>query len=194
AVGKNGGPGENSAMPDPTLEPTRPQPPPSTSNVTAATVARTATATASPPPPDTERYVFGEEIAHGGMGVILRGYDKMLGRPLALKLLRADLADQPGLVRRFLDEAQITGQLQHPGVVPIHEIGRLADGWPFFAMKLIEGRTLQALLDERPNPAHELPRFLKVFQQICETVAFAHARGIIHRDLKPANVMVGQFG
>jgi tetratricopeptide (TPR) repeat protein len=172
--------------------------PASTSNVTGGTLPREETggSVSAPPPAESERYVFGEEIAHGGMGVILRGYDKSLARPLAFKILRPDLAAFPDLVRRFLDEAQITGQLQHPGVVPIHEIGRLGQGdeRPFFAMKLIEGRTLQDLLEERPTPQHELPRFLTIFQQICETVAFAHARGVIHRDLKPSNIMVGPFG
>jgi serine/threonine-protein kinase len=176
-------------------ESTQEHPPPSTSNVTAATLPPVPGAeTTSLAGLVTERYAFGDEIARGGMGVIYRGLDRALGRPLALKVLRADLAHQPDLVRRFLEEAQITGQLQHPGVVPIHEIGRLPDERPFFAMKLVEGQTLQTLLEQRPGPGHELPRFLKVFAQICETVAFAHSRGVLHRDIKPANVMVGAFG
>jgi serine/threonine-protein kinase len=98
------------------------------------------------------------------------------------------------MVARFLEEAQITGQLQHPGVPPVHEIGRLADGRPFLAMKLIEGRTLKDLLAERSDPSHDLPRFLTIFEQVCQTLAYAHARHVIHRDLKPNNIMVGAFG
>src|SRR5262249_25072680 len=85
-------------------------------------------------------------------------------------------------------------QLQHPGVPPVHEIGRMPDGRPFLAMKLIEGRTLADLLAERKSPSDDLPRFLMVIEQVCQTVAYAHSRSVIHRDLKPANVMVGAFG
>src|SRR5262249_9797003 len=102
--------------------------------------------------------------------------------------------DKPDLVRRFVREARIAGQLQHPGTVPVHELGNLADGRPYFAMKLVKGRTLEDLLDERKAPSQDLPRFLGIFEQVCQTVAYAHARGAIHRDLKPANVMVGRFG
>jgi tetratricopeptide (TPR) repeat protein len=95
---------------------------------------------------------------------------------------------------RFLGEAQLAGQLQHPGVVPVYELGRLDDGRPFFAMKLIHGRTLADLLAERTSPGDDLPRFLRHFETICQTVGYAHSRGVIHRDLKPGNVMVGAFG
>src|SRR5439155_20859165 len=81
-----------------------------------------------------------------------------------------------------------------PGTPPVHALGELADGSPFLAMKLIQGRTLAALLDARSSPADDLPRFVGVFEKVCEAVAFAHARGVVHRDLKPANVMVGEFG
>src|SRR5262249_43788950 len=84
--------------------------------------------------------------------------------------------------------------LQHPGIPPVHDRGELPDGRPFFAMKLIQGHTLADLLKERPTLAHDLPRFLAVFEHLCQTVAYAHSRGILHRDLKPANVMVGPFG
>jgi serine/threonine-protein kinase len=134
------------------------------------------------------------EIARGGMGVVLLARDPALGRELALKVLLDRSADHPEIQRRFLEEAQVAGQLQHPGIVPIHELGRFPDGRPFFTMKLIEGRTLAALLGERPDPTHELPHFLKVFEQVCQAVAYTHARGVVHRDLKPLNVMVGAFG
>ena len=134
------------------------------------------------------------EIARGGMGAIFKGRDVALGRDLAVKVLLETHRNKPELVRRFVREARIAGQLQHPGTVPVHEFGDLADGRPYFAMKLVKGRTLEALLNERKAPSQDLPRFLGIFEQVCQTVAYAHARGAIHRDLKPANVMVGRFG
>jgi formylglycine-generating enzyme required for sulfatase activity/serine/threonine protein kinase/Tfp pilus assembly protein PilF len=139
------------------------------------------------------RYRVVEEIARGGMGVVLRAIDLQLNRPLAIKvLLRPDAGGL--LARRFLEEARITGQLQHPGVAPVHEVGALADGRPFFSMKLIEGHTLKTLLGQRAAPLDDLPHLLKVFEQVTQTLAYAHAQGVIHRDLKPSNVMVGPFG
>jgi serine/threonine-protein kinase len=134
------------------------------------------------------------EIARGGMGAVLKGHDPELGRELAVKILLEKYEDQPELTRRFLVEAQISGQLQHPGIVPVYDVGLLLDRRPYFTMKLIRGRTLAALLAERRQPGHDLPRFLKIFEQVCQTLAYAHARGVIHRDLKPMNVMVGAFG
>jgi serine/threonine-protein kinase len=156
-----------------------------------------------PPPPSLDapsvsaaavRYLLGDEIGHGGMGAVLRAHDDRLNRDLAVKMLHASLLDSPGLRRRFNEEAQIAGQLQHPGVVPVYDLGLLPDGRPFFAMKLVKGRTLAELLAERPDPSHDLPRFLKVFEQVCQTMAYAHSRHVLHRDLKPGNVMVGAFG
>src|SRR6185437_283153 len=103
-------------------------------------------------------------------------------------------AGTPEMVRRFVEEAQISVQLQHPGVVPVYELGTFADARPYFSMKLIKGRTLADLLKERPEQASERSRFVAIFEQVCQTVAYAHARGVIHRDLKPSNVMVGAFG
>jgi serine/threonine-protein kinase len=158
------------------------------------------------------RYRLLGEIAQGGMGVVFRGRDPDLGRDLALKMLLRKHKNRADLVHRFVEEAQICGQLQHPGVVPIYELGALADNRPFFTMKLVKGRTLAVLLAERgssrtspldqsdpdgeaPDRPHgDLPRFLTIFEAICQTVAYAHSRGVIHRDLKPANVMVGSYG
>jgi tetratricopeptide (TPR) repeat protein len=142
----------------------------------------------------TDRYQLIGEIARGGMGVVLKGRDPDLGRDLALKVLRGDLIGKPAAEQRFVEEAQVGGQLQHPGVVPVYDLGRFADGRPYFAMKLVKGRTLAALLAGRPDPGHDRGRFLHVFLKVCQTVAYAHQRGVIHRDLKPANVMVGNFG
>jgi serine/threonine-protein kinase len=140
------------------------------------------------------RYQLLEEIGRGGMGAVLRARDPHLGRDLAVKVMRDDAHDKPELLHRFVEEAQVTGQLQHPGTVPVHDIGRLEDGRPFIAMKLIRGRTLAALLQERVRPADGLARFVGIFQQVCQTLAYAHSMGVLHRDLKPANVMVGSFG
>jgi eukaryotic-like serine/threonine-protein kinase len=140
------------------------------------------------------RYRIDGEIARGGMGSILKGRDPDLGRDVAIKVLREDLRDNADMVRRFIEEAQIGGQMQHPGVVPIYELGTFADQRPFFSMKLVKGQTLADLLKTRPSPSDDLPRFLAIFQAIAQTMAYAHTRGVIHRDLKPSNVMVGSFG
>jgi serine/threonine-protein kinase len=146
------------------------------------------------PPGRLGRYEVLEEIGRGGMGRVLRGHDPELGRDLAVKVLLEGHRHDPAVVSRFTAEAQIGGQLQHPGVVPVYEVGRAADQRPYFTMKLVRGRTLAALLRERADPHEGLPRFLQVFEQVCQTLAYAHSRGVIHRDLKPANVMVGAFG
>ncbi len=140
------------------------------------------------------RYRIDGEIARGGMGAILKGRDPDLGRNVALKVLREDHRDNADMVKRFVEEAQIGGQLQHPGVVPIYELGTFTDRRPFFSMKLVKGNTLAKLLEDRATPTDELPRLLSIYEAVCQTVAYAHARGVIHRDLKPSNVMVGSFG
>jgi serine/threonine-protein kinase len=140
------------------------------------------------------RYEILGEIARGGMGAVLKGRDPDLRRDLAVKVLLATHADDPELILRFVEEAQIGGQLQHPGVVPVYELGMFAGDRPYFTMKLVRGRTLAALLDDRARPTDDLPRFLGIFEDVCQTVAYAHSRGVIHRDLKPPNVMIGDFG
>ncbi|MEA2629869.1 MAG: eukaryotic-like serine/threonine-protein kinase [Chloroflexota bacterium] len=142
----------------------------------------------------TGRYQIAGEIARGGVGVVLKGRDADLGREVAIKTLRAEYAASPAMVRRLVEEAQIGGQLQHPGVLPVYEMGLDASRRPYFTMKLVRGRTLAALLHDRADPAQERRRFLMIFEQVCQTVAYAHARGVVHRDLKPSNVMVGAFG
>jgi serine/threonine-protein kinase len=102
-------------------------------------------------------------------------------------------AHRPEVARRFIEEAQIGGQLQHPGVVPVYDIGRFGNR-PFFTMKLVKGQTLAQQLAARADPAQERPRLLGIAVQVCQTLAYAHAKGVIHRDLKPSNVMVGAFG
>jgi serine/threonine-protein kinase len=141
-----------------------------------------------------DKYQLFGEIARGGMGAVLRGRDVDLGRDLAVKVLLDLHKDQPELIKRFVEEAQIGGQLQHPGIVPVYELGSFADRRPFFTMKLVKGRTLADLLRARSAPADDRPRFLSIFEAIAQTMAYAHSRGVIHRDLKPSNVMVGSFG
>jgi tetratricopeptide (TPR) repeat protein/tRNA A-37 threonylcarbamoyl transferase component Bud32 len=142
----------------------------------------------------SDRYELRGEIARGGMGAVFAARDRVLNRDVAVKVLREEYQGHPVPLRRFVEEAQITGQIQHPGVPPVHDFGTLPGGRPFIAMKLIKGRTLSELLGERPDPRHDLPRFLMAFEQVCQAVAYAHSKGVIHRDLKPANVMVGAFG
>ena len=140
------------------------------------------------------RYRLDGEIARGGMGAVLKGRDTDLGRDLAIKVLLDSHKDKPEVVARFIEEAQIGGQLQHPGIAPVYELGQFADQRPFFSMKLVKGKTLSALLAERSNASKEHGRFIGIFEQVCQTMAYAHSRGVIHRDLKPANIMVGAFG
>jgi serine/threonine-protein kinase len=141
----------------------------------------------------------GALIAAGGMGEVYRVKDFALHRPLAMKVLLASLRDEPHMRDRFVDEAQVTAQLGHPGVVPVHAIGELPDGRPFFTMKEVRGLTLADAIGEWRRGGAGAARWseqrrLEIFQKVCEAVAYAHARGVAHCDLKPANVMVGAFG
>jgi serine/threonine-protein kinase len=145
-------------------------------------------------PQEIGRYTISHEIARGGMGVILRGWDREIGRPVAVKLLHECFASDEKLVRRFYTEAKITGQLEHPAIVPIHELGRLDDGRPFFVMRMMECQTLAQMLVQNPLIESGGLAHLRIFEKLCEGMAFAHSKGIIHRDLKPSNVMIGSFG
>ena len=147
-----------------------------------------------PQTPTDSRYQLQGEIARGGMGAVLLGRDIDLGRRLAVKVLLDSHKEKPEIVERFIEEAQIGGQLQHPGIAPVYELGQFADKRPFFTMKLVEGKTLSEMLADRDNPEDDLPRFLGIFEQVCQTIAYAHSRKVIHRDLKPSNIMVGSFG
>jgi Tfp pilus assembly protein PilF len=132
------------------------------------------------------------ELGRGGMGLVLAARDRSLDREVAVKTLIPGRPAAPEAVRRFVRESKITARLSHPGIPPVHAIGELPDGTPYLSMKLIRGRTLADLLRERPLA--ELPRFVGIFEQVCQAVGYAHSKGIVHRDLKPANVMVGDFG
>jgi len=133
------------------------------------------------------RYRLLEKLGQGGMGGVFRVDDRTLGREVALKVI--NVAD-PSLSARLLQEARVIAQLEHPGVVPVHDAGTLADGRPYYTMKLVQGESLEEWAEEIGGIADRLRTFLRV----CDPVAFAHARGVLHRDLKPANIMIGPFG
>jgi tetratricopeptide (TPR) repeat protein len=140
------------------------------------------------------RYDLLQEVGCGGIGVVFRARDRVLGRDLAVKVLREGFRDRPDARSRFVEEARIGSRLQHPAIVPVYELGAFGDGRPYFTMKLVEGHTLAVLLRNRADPGQDLARWLAIFEQVCQAVAYAHSKGVIHRDLKPANVMVGAFG
>ncbi len=140
------------------------------------------------------RFVVGELVGRGGMGCVWRARDTTLGREVAIKVMLVDPAQYPDLARRFQEEVRITAQLQHPSIVPVHDLGQTEDGYPFLVMKLIKGQTLAKLLADREQPWEHLPQLVQVFGQLAQAIGYAHSRGTIHRDLKPSNVMVGSFG
>jgi serine/threonine protein kinase len=129
------------------------------------------------------KYTFVKELGRGGMGVVCLAEDRELGRLVAIKVLNTheDFGD------RMIREAQIIARLEHPGIVPIHDVGTLPDGRIYYAMKYVRG----SRLDEYTAPLRDR---LRKFQSVCDAVAFAHAHGVIHRDLKPQNIMIGSFG
>ena len=135
------------------------------------------------------RYRLLERIARGGMGIVYAAEDENLQRRVALKVL-----DVPGtdgdLANRLLREARVLAALEHPGIVPVHDVGTLADGRVFYTMKFVEGKRLDKFIESVAS----VPDRLRLFLRVCDAVAFAHARGVLHRDLKPANIMVGPFG
>jgi WD40 repeat protein len=136
------------------------------------------------------RYVFGEVVAVGGLGVIRRAEDRRLGRAIAVKQL---IRDSPVAQRRFALEAAITARLQHPAIVPLYDLGWSDNGEPFYCMKLVDGETLDAKIQATTDIAGRL-RLLEHVIAVLDAIAYAHEQQIIHRDLKPANVLVGRFG
>ncbi len=142
---------------------------------------------------DLREYELLGPVGRGGMGEVFRGKDPALGRDLAVKVLRPRLRGDPGAEGLFQQEARVTGALQHPNIVPVHNLGRLPDGRLYYTMKLVRGRNLADMLEEGTGP-DRLPVLLAVFEKVCQAVAFAHSRGVIHRDLKPLNIMLGAFG
>ena len=152
------------------------------------------------PLPAAGRYAVSREIARGGMGAILEANDLSLDREVAMKVMLDSAESDQTARQRFLREALVLARLSHPNIVPIHELGRDEQGRRFYTMKLVKGRTLQAIITaiKKGDPAtlqhYTLDRLLTIYRKVCDAVAFAHHQRIIHRDLKPENVMVGEFG
>ncbi len=146
--------------------------------------------------PNLSRYEVGGEIGRGGMGMVREARDPALQQALAIKLL-LDTNDAESR-QSFVEEAQITGQLEHPNIIPVHELGTDDFGRSYLAMKRIDGRTLHAMIAEsaqrRETWAASERRMLDIFLRVADAIAYAHSRGVIHRDLKPENVMIGSFG
>jgi serine/threonine protein kinase len=135
------------------------------------------------------RYRLLERVARGGMGVVYAAEDEKLRRRVALKVLDESSTDGD-LANRLIREALVLARLEHPGIVPVHDVGTLSDGRVFYTMKFVQGQRL----DQYIESVSSLTERLRLFLRICDAVAFAHAHGVLHRDLKPANIMVGSFG
>ena len=145
-------------------------------------------------PVDDQRYEILELIGAGGIGRVYRAIDRYLHRELAIKVLFGTRSSDDDQVQRFVAEAQIGAQLQHTGIAPVYEMGYFADGRPFLAMKFVRGQTLATILAARHSARENLPSLLTTIEQVCQAIAYAHARQVVHRDLKPGNIMVGEFG
>ena len=150
--------------------------------------------------PPASAYELGRILAKGGMGAILSARDNGIQRTVAVKVILTGAHASDEHVHRLITEARITGQLEHPNIVPLHELGVTADGVVYYTMRLVEGVTLSEVLekirlkDKAAIARYPLRALLTVFQKICDAVAFAHSRGVVHRDLKPDNIMLGEFG
>jgi serine/threonine protein kinase/Leucine-rich repeat (LRR) protein len=144
------------------------------------------------------KYEIGGLVAEGGMGAILSASEVTTGRTVAMKVVHSN--PKPETLLRLIKEAQITSQLEHPNIVPLHELGVDEHDEVFYTMKMVEGTTLRQILDSvalgtpGARAQYPLPRQLNIFQKVCDAIAFAHSRGVIHRDLKPDNIMVGEYG
>jgi serine/threonine-protein kinase len=148
------------------------------------------------PPVSRGQFTILKRHARGGLGKVSIARDEFLQREVALKEIRSRYADDPHNRERFLDEAMITGRLEHPGIVPVYALGRDERGRPYYAMKFVHGKTLHdAIRDYHASPTLlEFHQLLRHFTNVCHAVGFAHSQGVIHRDLKPANVMLGEYG
>ncbi|MFT3772494.1 MAG: serine/threonine-protein kinase [Minicystis sp.] len=146
------------------------------------------------------RYMMGEVLGRGGMGEVRLSTDLRIGRTVAIKVIRPDSAKRPRLRARFLFEAKMQGQLEHPSIVPVYDLGVRPDGSEYFTMRRVRGRTLHEILkalklgERGATVTFTRRRLLAALQSVCLAVEFAHQRGVVHRDLKPANVMLGEFG
>ncbi|MGH7137013.1 MAG: serine/threonine-protein kinase, partial [Pirellulales bacterium] len=151
--------------------------------------------------PAAARFELLRPHASGGLGQVSVALDNELHRQVALKEIHPRLADHPESRARFLLEAEVTGGLEHPGVVPVYSLGQWCDGRPYYAMRLIRGESLEDAVrrfhDEACDEAeHELQlrKLLRRFIDVCNAIDYAHSRGVLHRDLKPSNIMLGPYG
>jgi eukaryotic-like serine/threonine-protein kinase len=150
----------------------------------------------TPLPVASDRYLEREVIGEGGMSLVVRAFDKELGREVALKLLRPDLRARDRRATSLIMEARVTASLEHPNIIPVYELGTNGRGDPFFAMRLVNGETLEQTLDwaGRARLAGRLlAALLRIYEKVCDAVAFAHSRGVVHCDLKPSNIMTSDF-
>ncbi len=145
-------------------------------------------------------YLLGAELGRGGMGRVVSAHDTLVGRTVALKTLHAAAKQDPSMERALIFEARLSGQLEHPNIVPVHAMGRLRDGTPFYTMKRVGTTSLHDVLqalragEAEATETYRLPKLLGIFRGICLAAEYAHARGVVHRDLKPENVMIGAYG
>lgn len=144
----------------------------------------------------TSRYEALEEYARGGMGVVYQARDSQIGRNVAIKHLQSHYKNDSNAFTRFVNEARLAGKLEHPGVVPVYDMGESESGTPYYSMKLVEGKTFESLINElhKRDSAAKLRDLLSVLISVSRTIAYAHDRQVIHRDLKPANIIVGNYG
>src|SRR5262249_29161189 len=164
---------------------------------------RTASLSVGPPTSDGQRFRILRPHARGGLGAVFVALDSELNREVALKQILDRHADDPGSRARFLLEAEVTGRLEHPGVVPVYGLGCDVGGRPFYAMRLVKGQSLKGAVEHfhaagsTGDPRRwnlELRQLLSRFVAVCNVVAYAHSRGVIHRDIKPANILLGPYG
>jgi eukaryotic-like serine/threonine-protein kinase len=146
-----------------------------------------------------ERFVLGDELGRGGGGRVIRAYDRVLGRTIAMKILRPGIQDDPTMLARFVAEAQATGQLEHPNIVPVYDFGVLPSGDFYYTMREVGRHSLREVFVQKKQGGsgeeeYSLVRLLSMLRQVCQAVQYAHTRGVIHRDLKPDNIMVGEYG
>jgi serine/threonine protein kinase/formylglycine-generating enzyme required for sulfatase activity len=146
------------------------------------------------------KYIFDRELGRGGMGAVFSTVDQDVRRKVAMKVMLPTTSTSPSHIKRFLEEAQITGQLEHPNIVPVHEVGINEDSNIYFTMKMVRGENLDDVLDRLSQgkadyrQKYSLGVLLQIFMKVCDAIGYAHAKGVLHRDLKPENLMVGDFG
>lgn len=150
--------------------------------------------------PVKERYALGPELGYGGGGRVVRAFDSVLGRYVAMKIMHNDVDNRAERLSRFMAEAQTTGQLEHPNIVPIYDVGTLSTGDPYYTMQEVRNSSLRKVLEHIRNEDEEvlveysLFRLVNLLKQVCQALSYAHDQGVVHRDLKPDNIMLGDYG